>query len=283
MFPLRVVPWWTDEATRFLVNLMKWYPKLIGRRCRALEAGGGNSTLFLLSKGIQVTTLDDDGGYIDFVRKAAEAAGASVNVTDTVPVETPTHDLTLVCCEKFDMDKHTSGSRYKATGLDEMELGYDFLINDGFDRMFFLQRFRNSPNAIIVLDNCERAANWGRLPNSAGNIDLIKEYRSFLRDPDWNKIQFEQGEGREGRSVADVTGAETISRTLTAIAWHQKHPLTRLMVSNLGFPLTNFDGLDDKDLETVLERCPFDWDKMQWVLDDFTPESLNLGLDRSYD
>lgn len=53
-------------------------------------------------------------------------------------------------------------------------------------------------------------------------------------------------------------------------------------MTHLGMPLVNELGIEDADVETLKDRCPFDWQRMQWLRPAF-PAELDLKLDRGYD
>ena len=53
------------------------------------------------------------------------------------------------------------------------------------------------------------------------------------------------------------------------------------MLTNLGLPTVNELAIGDRDLETLEERCPFNWDTMEWKIAEEYPDCLNLGLQRS--
>ena len=55
---------------------------------------------------------------------------------------------------------------------------------------FFLKKFIKSYNSILILDNVECAANWGRLTKLSADTNRSLEYRKFLRNTSWNKISF---------------------------------------------------------------------------------------------
>jgi hypothetical protein len=288
-YPLRVVPWWTDGASRFLINLLKWYPSLLGRKLTAFEVGSGNSSLFLLSKGITVCSIETDPGYSNHIKSVAESAGYTVRLASCMP-EKLAHDLTLITVPRAPEDVFETGGYFRCLDIQNYDLDFDLLINDGVDRAAFMEKFRKYPGSIVVLDNCEFAANWGLLYQGSAKPDLIAIYREFLRTPEWARIIFEQAEGRSGRGSADVTGWESLSRWATAISWGKDHLLAELMVSNQGFPLINSEGLNDLDLKTLEDRCPFDWVTMEWVERNLHPEvdgcffppKLDLGLKRDY-
>jgi hypothetical protein len=55
----------------------------------------------------------------------------------------------------------------------------------------------------------------------------------------------------------------------------------KFIISNIGLPVVNKEGLDDEDLFSLSERCPFDWEKMVWLKENF-PKELDLGLERNF-
>jgi len=131
-----------------------------------------------------------------------------------------------------------------------------------------------------VLDNVEYCANWGKLERASAHPDRVKSYRRMLRDPSRGKYLFEQSEGREGHSSPDTTGWEAPHRWISAVLWQHDHLLSKLMVSCIGLPLVNLDGLEDSDVLSLPERCPFDWNKMKWIMDEYTN---TLKLERKFE
>ena len=280
-YPIRVVPWWTPGANRFVANMCKWYPSTLSRRLTAFEVGSGNSTLFLLMKNFSVVSVECDSGYVQHVRSSAIAAGYKVNIVRNYGEIDPTYDLNILQLSEYS-NSTKPGQWYDESGIDEVSLNYDLLINDGVDRLSFMRKFSLCDQAIVLVDNCEYAANWGRLLKSSAKPDLIAEYRRFFRSTLRTNILFEQTEGRDGMGISDATGWESNHRWITGISWGRKHIFSKLMVTNLGLPLVNLAGEDDGDLESLERRCGFNWDKMQWDTNDEYPESLNLGLERDH-
>lgn len=274
-FPFRIVPWFTDDCSTFLNHLFKWLPQTLNKRLSVLEFGGGNSTLYFLSKGLQVITVESDLQFVDFLATVAQKAGFSAQIFqhfDDFLAKENTLDLAILVAQQLsDLPDIIS------------KVHTDLISSDGISRREVLAEImRIKPNAIVVLDNVDYAANWGRLTRSSGKPDLIEVYRAFLRSPDWQRYIFEQPEGREGASAADKTGKEMPMRWMSAVAWPREHLLSELMISHLGLPVVNVLGVNNADLETLSERCPFDWDKMQWLCEVY-PEALDLKLPRSFD
>lgn len=280
-YPIRVVPWWTPGANKFISNLCKWYPQTLSRRLTAFEVGSGNSTLFLLNKNFSVVSVECDSGYVEHVTGLAIATGYKVKVVHSYADIDPAYDLNMIQLSEY-TNAIKPGTWYAELGIDGVSLDYDLLINDGVDRMLFMRKFSLCEQAIVLVDNCEYAANWGRIAKSSAKPDLISEYRRFFRSTLWNNILFEQTEGRDGMGIPDATGWESNHRWITGISWGQEHVLSKLMVTNLGFPLVNMAGENDLDLDSLEQRCGFNWETMQWDTNEEFPESLNLGLDRNH-
>lgn len=274
-FCLRVVPWWTDGCSNFLNNMFKWLPNLLGRQLTALEVGGGNSTFYLLGKGLKVLTIESDDGYIDLITKVSGIAGYKTKIIQPGFFST---ELFL------DYDSVV----VKANSIQEVDriisqLSWDLIVNDGISRREVLEEIlKNNTQTILVLDNVEFCANWGKLSTSSAKPALVKVYRHILRDKNWRHYIFEQPEGREGRASADKSGWEAPHRWASAILWPDNHLLAMLMVSNIGMPLVNELGINDADTETLEERCPYDWNEMKWIKPG-CPEELDLRLDRGFD
>lgn len=261
---LRVTPWYTDGCTDFLNNLFKWWP-LADARPTALEIGGGNSTLYLLGKGFRVVTIEASRSFGDSIKNIATQAGYNVKTglaQDEILDKLNQFDLCLLYAED---------TIHEASHLfDSCE--WDVIVNDGIDRTNVLRQILNAnTNSLVILDNCEYCANWGgRLERGSAHTTRIPTYREFLRSPDWHCYLFEQPEGRNGYSAPDCTGWEAPNRWITAAGWHKDHILQELMVTNIGLPLVTPEGINNSDLETLPERCPFDWVEKKWLTEAYT-------------
>lgn len=273
---LRINPWLTDEATRFLNNLFKWLPQLIKSdgKMNVLEWGGGNSTLWLLQKGCKILTVENNQTFIDNLFKISELLGFRTMISKSASEslsKIQDFDCIILQADKFDDIGEELFSHEN----------WDIIINDGIDRLKVIEKIACYDGApITVLDNSEYCANWGKLERCSAHPDRVKAYRNFLRSEKWKNIVFEQKEGREGRAAADHCGWEAPHRWATAICWPNSHILTKMIVSNLGFPLLNIEGQDDSDLFSLPERCRFDWENMKWIDVEF---SKTLQLIRKYD
>ena len=278
----RIIPWWADSAIVFLNNIFKWYPNLLRRQCSVLETGGGNSSLYLLNKRCRVTTIEGDQRYINYMANVATNAGFKVNVCDKFNVNKD-YDLNIIQVDKYERKKFDDGHWYSSLKIDNVKLEFDILINDGIDRLFFLKKFIKSYNSILILDNVECAANWGKLTKLSADTNRSSEYRKFLRNTSWNKISFEQAEGRNGRTVADFIGVESDHRKITTVAWYKNHLFNKMMITDKGFPIVNDEAIDDYDLKALKEKFPYDKEKKQWVKKEKYPKILNKDLKRNYD
>ena len=268
---IRCLPWYTQDSIRFLSNLLKWFPYVLKRNPIVLEMGGGNSTLYFLSKECSVVCIESDDNYIDLLASAARSFGYNAQRSDWAG---------------FNFKQLRSSASpvlmiFKARTIEDLPkyafgLDWDFIVNDGISRHECLEEImKENQNAIIILDNAEYCANWGSLQRSSAYPPRIKAYREFLRSAEYCHYLFEQGEGRCGHSLPDSIGWEAPHRWITSIGWRKNHLLSRLMVTNIGFPLVNMEGISDEDVESVRDRCPY------------TPNSLDfektLELKRSFE
>jgi len=274
-FPLRVIPWFTDGCSTFLNNLFKWLPVTLSKPLRALEFGGGNSTFYLLAKRVKVVTVESDKDYIQFICNVARNVGFKVAIVSPAEYSaalSDAHELVIIQAKHFS----------EAKGL-LLDYRWEIVINDGIARKEVLETIsEQSIDAIVVLDNVEYCANWGRLDRSSAKPDLIKVYRAVLRSKEWSHYIFEQPEGREGHGAPDKTGWEAPHRWVSAVLWPKAHLLNELMVSHIGLPVVNLIGAGDSDMLSLTDRCPFDWGKMVWTKDRFPPE-LDLKLERRFE
>lgn len=272
-FVLRVTPWFTDGCSTFLVNLLKWYPKLVNKPLKILEFGGGNSTFFFLQKGCRVISVESDLDYLGFIKKISSTMGYETTVFGNFK-------------QFFDQGPTSGHSIIHATEIEEQNriinlLDPDLIVNDGISRDRVAQMAFGS-NSIVVTDNIEWAANWGKLGVSSAKSGHVKCYRRLLRSPEWRSYVFEQPQGREGRAASDKVGWEGPNRWISAVSFPITHLLNSLMVTHLGFPVVNQQGVDDEDLKSLGHRCPYDWDNKRWLKGPW-PEELDLGLDREFD
>lgn len=284
-FSLRIVPWWSDGCVKFLNNLFKWYPKFHASRVSVLEFGGGNSTIFFVQKGFRVVTVEADAQYVDMLVAMARRRGyavRSVGIDDYCSSVSEYADLTVVHAPKSYPTTMPLAECPDLSALVNAE-PWSFVVNDGIARKQVMEAIAASPfSPVVIVDNVEYCANWGRLDVTSAKPDLIKEYRKMLRSAEWRSYVFEQPEGRSGHGVPDVTGWESGHRWASAVLWRNSHILNRLMVTNMGFPLVNKDGEYDSDIETLESRCPFDWERNAWVMGRY-PAELDLGLERDFD
>lgn len=231
--------------------------------------------MYFLSKGLQVITVESDLQFVDFLATVAQKAGFSAQIFqhfDDFLAKENTLDLAILVASQLE-DLPDIISKVRT----------DIIANDGMSRREVVEEIlRLQPNTIVIVDNIEYAANWGRLTRSSGKPEWHKVFRQLLRSPDWQRYIFEQPEGRDGGAAADKTGTELPYRWMSAVAWPREHLLSQLMISQLGFPVVNALGMDDADLADLSERAPFDWDKMQWLCELY-PEALDLKLPRSFD
>ena len=79
---IRCLPWYTQDCITFLNNLFKWFPGVLQKTPTVLEIGGGNSTLYYLSKGCSVVCIESDDAYIDSIIGIARSAGYIAHKSD---------------------------------------------------------------------------------------------------------------------------------------------------------------------------------------------------------
>jgi len=268
------MPWLTDSCTLFLNNIFKWLPSITHSQLTVLEFGGGNSTLYFLQKKLKVVTIESDDGFIDLLCDMANRLGyKSIKIKPQIFNKKLLEDHDLVIIKAADIDD-----------TDDIinKMDWSIIVNDGIARKHVLQEVSKSKfNPIVILDNVEYCANWGRLDRSSAKPDLIDVYRAMLRNSEWQHYIFEQQEGREGHGTSDFTGWESPNRWASAVLWKNSHVLNKFIISNIGLPIVNKEGLEDEDVLSLNERCPYDWGKGVWLKEPF-PEELNLGLERTF-
>lgn len=261
---LRVIPWFTDSCTMFLNNLFKWYQAPAKKALTVLEWGGGNSSIYFLQKQCRILTIESSEDFINDLLKLSQGLGYRARIVTTLEegvIHFNEYDLTILKAEKFED---------VGTAVFEME-EWSIILIDGISRQQVIETIiERKSSSIVVLENVEYCANWGKLERASAHPDRVRSYRRILRDPSWRQYLFEQIEGREGYSAPDFTGWEAPCRWISAVLWRHDHLLSKLMVSCIGLPLVTIDGLEDQDVLTLPERCPYDWNNMKWLVDEYT-------------
>jgi predicted O-methyltransferase YrrM len=185
---LRVLPWITDGATDFIDNFINERTRR-GLETRVFEFGSGNSTLYFLSKGCSVVSIEHDFEWADKVLTTAEAFGYK---------------------EKLKL--HKSERPYCQLYQDS---GFDITVIDGRDRVqCFLHVLDSIVNRdqIIVFDNTER---FDYIYKDA--VKLFKKY-------DLRSIHFEQHQlEQDGKRYTTRTYARDRSyhRHITSVCYLQ--------------------------------------------------------------
>lgn len=259
---LRVQPWLTDSCVYFLNNLFKWYPTFIKNKVTVLEWGGGNSTLYFLGKGCKILTVEHNDEYINCIVSMARSIGYSISVESNLLASFEAlNSFDLVILKSFSFEE---------IGEDILDYEWTFIVNDGVSRTELNESLiKNKSKSIVILDNVEYCANWGKLARCSAHPERVRSYRKIIRDHKWKHYLFEQPEGRLGHSAADSTGWEAPNRWISGVLWRENHILNELMVSNIGFPVVTADGVNDIDIITLSERCKYNWDEMKWIDDEY--------------
>ncbi len=257
---IRCLPWYTTGSITFINNIMKWYPHILNRNLKVLEIGAGNSSLYFLSKGCSIVSVESDDFCVDSIIGSACSFGFNAKKSEwkdfkfKIPISFSSPELQI----------------FKAQTIKDMpqnifDYDWDIIVNDGISRHECLEGIlQNNKNSIIILDNVEYCANWGTLQRSTAYPLRIKVYREFLRSSEYNHYFFEQEEGRSGHSSPDSFGWEAPHRWITSIGWRRNHIMNILMVTNIGFPLVNMQGIADEDIKTVRDRCPYSPDSIEF-------------------
>ncbi|MFB0767363.1 FkbM family methyltransferase [Aeromonas salmonicida] len=130
---LRVLPWITDGATEFIDNLISDRLSVKGQ-VKVFEFGCGNSTLYFLSRGCIVRSVEHDIDWMSKVNRTAETFGYNSR-------------LVLSCNHRPYYENYDNKD-------------YDIILVDGRDRILCMEHILNvglSEDSILVFDNSERA------------------------------------------------------------------------------------------------------------------------------
>lgn len=138
---LHVLPWLTDGALDFLDSHIFYIKASLERNPRIFEFGAGNSTLYFLSRGCLVTSVEHDA---DWCRKIIDVA-TCFGYQDR---------LALTHCQR------PYHKEFDATAAD-----YDLVLVDGRDRVQCLERvieelgrLPGDMQPLLILDNTEHVA-----------------------------------------------------------------------------------------------------------------------------
>lgn len=162
---LRVLPWITDGATDFIDNFINERTKR-GLQTHVFEFGSGNSTLYFLSKGCSVVSIEHDFDWAEKVIATADAFGYKDQLT--------LHKAARPYWHLYD------------------DVGFDITVIDGRDRVSCLKHILENvfnKDQIIVFDNTERLDY-----KYQSAIDIIKKYN--LRAIHFEQHQLEQAGNR---------------------------------------------------------------------------------------
>lgn len=161
---LHVLPWLTDGAVDFLDSHIFYVKASLRHNPRVFEFGSGNSTLYFLSRGCIVTSVEDDEEWCKKIYKVATC----FNYED---------QLTLIYAPRpYDAEFDTSKNNY------------NLVLIDGRDRVrclgSVLKNLSSVPSnqqPILILDNTERIADkYADYLAMLGNYNLIHFESPFI-------------------------------------------------------------------------------------------------------
>lgn len=251
---LRLTPWFTDGALRFLNGFLKWSVSLsqtTGHPRAVLELGGGASTIYFLQKGFDVVSVEGDARWRKRLDWLARDLGFEVSDPDDPSPDGGTDSsvghLRLVSARSI--------SEIPGWVFDQT---YSVLVNDGVDRWRGLEKLLEfQTQELLIADNLEYASDWGRLPVSSGYPERAAAWRGYLREAGLSWLLFEQPEGREALSAADVAGIERPGRKITGFSWRRDSILGRLGLTVEGSCVVSPPSALDQDLADLRKRCPY--------------------------
>jgi len=186
---LRVLPWITDPSIEFLEGYINSKRGANAPQLKIFEFGSGNSTLWFLSKGCYVTTMDHDKAWSNKVQSVADTFGLKHNLNS--------YHKTRPYWEYYDNPN------------------CDIIFIDGRDRVECLKQVMRvgfSDHSLLVLDNTERITGE------------YSEYKNLLKS--LNVIHFEQpfqsGLPADLSTLKDRAGLRVGHRWITSIAYNNK-------------------------------------------------------------
>jgi len=255
----RYSPWFVDESVAFLNELLSWYPKSLDSTINpqvVIEFGGGSSTMWLLSKGFKVISIEDSIDYADLLVKQCELFNKKNCFVDQ------TKNLEYVDLQEYDclviLAKQWTPNLVKLFNIVKPFM----LIDDGQYRLEVAEMWETNAHldCILLLDNSEYCADCGLLPISAGYPERAKAYRKQLRSSENKSISFEASIHHSGNTT-DYSGQLVNHRQITSIIYKSNSLLSRCIPTNRGTPHVTPENSDDNDLLTLRDRVPYPSDQ----------------------
>lgn len=251
----RYSPWLVDESVSFLNELLSWYPKSLCSTINSqvvIEFGGGSSTMWLLSKGFKVISIEDSINYADLLFKECDLFNKKTCIVDQI------ENLQYVDFHEYDcliiLTKQWSPKLIELFNVVKPFM----LIDDGQFRLQVADMWEADAHAdcILLLDNSEYCADCGVLPISAGYPERAKAYRHQLRSPENKSISFEASIHHSGNTT-DYSRQLVNHRQITSIVYKSNSLLSRCIPTNRGTPHVTPENSDDNDLLSLRDRVPY--------------------------
>lgn len=141
---LETKPWFTQEAIKFLENLIQINPNI-----KVLEFGSGNSTIWLAKKGVNLISIEHDKTWYETVKKSLKDNNLNI-------------DLRFI------------GGQYYTVCSEFEDNYFDLIIVDGQNRVKCIEECykKLKPGGVLLLDDAERER---YLPV----YELLKEWKFF--------------------------------------------------------------------------------------------------------
>jgi hypothetical protein len=210
---LHVLPWFTDGAIDFLDSHIFWLKQAMGKNPNVFEFGAGNSTLYFLSRGCNVTSVEHDEEWAEKIEK----------VSDFFDYQ---ERLKMFCRPRPYNESIKGGNK-----------DFDLIIVDGRDRVSCLEsviaeeKKKDDGKAILILDNTERVSNKYK-----SYVGLLTEYKmihfeqpfvfgSIVTESEQkNGLILEHDMATNGLSAGihrDRSGNSNKGRSITTVAIHR--------------------------------------------------------------
>jgi hypothetical protein len=161
---LHVLPWLTDGALDFLDSHIFYIKGSLRKNPKVFEFGAGNSTLYFLSRGCLVTSIEHDSEWCQKISDVAACFGYQDRLALTHG-QRPYH-------KEFDMTTNH----------------YDLVLVDGRDRVQCLERvidelgrLPGDRQPLLILDNTEHVADkYANYLSMLGGFSLLHYEMPFV-------------------------------------------------------------------------------------------------------
>ncbi|MDB4466629.1 hypothetical protein N9066_00300 [bacterium] len=263
----RYSPWLSDQAIRFLNNLLRWWPTEFEKLQQSgfvFEFGGGSSTFWMLRKGLKVVTFETNPEYLQAIILNAQASHIDHEVISCESIIDLEQQLQYSSSQLFIIESNTWDNIPKWIFSSPKTMA---IIDDGDFRLDVFKAWNEIPNqeSLLILDNVEYCSDSGVLPIGSAYPERSNYYRQALRSSENKCILFEQETDSKGRGY-DSVGDLQFHRSVTGVIWKADSLLSKCLLTDMGYPLVSPENNKDQDLASLRSDIPYPNDEATYQI-----------------